>query len=722
MYLLSWLLFSVLGANPPALLPQGGDQLLPARVQWVGNSYSGRDRSVLQDVEDLCVLPDGTLYTNVFWDEAGGNVQEYRDGDLTRTALHTHGWGYAGGRAVSANRKNLFIAQNVNNEGGGLKGDSFPPKGKRWSGVSRRLREDIQKPAPFSGGRGGQGDTLIGSFLPVVEADETSRGGITGLCASETTLYVADALSGQIRVYDAETMKPVTQWKFTRPDRIARDKAGVLWVSQKPEAAGGAWRIVPLTPYSRVSVQSLVLPPSVLPADFCIDAQNRLILADAGPDNNLKIYTNLDGKPRLAHTFGVTGGVFAKPFGSIGKKRFNRPAGVGADAAGNLYVAQSGTTSGGSTVLECYAPSGERKWVRYGLTFVDLPDAVEEADGTLSVYTKEKRFTLPASGEASYRAYTVHPARFSDDPRLRFGGCTAFVRELNGHRLLFVTDMTAEQLHVYRFDPAKEGEMAIPCALLIRHPLDPKLAKTYAPGHPEKGAWLWVDENGDGKISGNEIRSLGEEGGGYWTPDSKGDLWRINGKQIETLPLAEIGNNGIPHWNSAARKTYPVPAEFEEVRRLRFLPDTDTLILGGNRGAAHNQHWKPMGPIIAAYTGWKTGSPRKLAETVLPFEPGASGHESYEPISFAVAGDYVFVAYTKGLKKEGLTQAFVKVLRLSDLAPVGNLSSEAVTGEIGLLDLVESVQALRQRNGEYVIFLEDDLRAKTVVFRWKSKG
>ena len=120
-------------------------------VSWIGNSFSGKTAWVQQDVEGLWVEPDGTLFTNVRWDEAGGNVQQYRNGQLIAMARHTHGWGYEGGEAVAANSKYLFIVQNVENEGGGLKGSSWPPKGRAWSGVSRRLRSDITRPRPSPG-------------------------------------------------------------------------------------------------------------------------------------------------------------------------------------------------------------------------------------------------------------------------------------------------------------------------------------------------------------------------------------------------------------------------------------------------------------------------------------------------------------------------------------------------------------------------------------------
>ena len=72
-----------------------------------------------------------------------------------------------------------FIAQLVGNEGGNLKGtDTWPAKGLSWCGVSRRLRADVTRGAPFSGGKGGQGDTLKKCFLVVIEAPEKAGEGI----------------------------------------------------------------------------------------------------------------------------------------------------------------------------------------------------------------------------------------------------------------------------------------------------------------------------------------------------------------------------------------------------------------------------------------------------------------------------------------------------------------------------------------------------------------
>src|SRR6185437_10394287 len=223
-------------------LAQAGTDLKYS-VSWIGNSFSGKPQWVLQDVADIFVDSDGTLFTNVGWDEAGGNVQQYRDGKLIATAFHTHGWGYEGGQAVTANSKYLFIAQNVDNENGGLKGDSWPAKGLAWSGVSRRLRSDIKKGAPFSGGRGREGDVIKGSFLPVVEFPhhgKSTLGTLRGLWATETRLFISSPFDHSIKVYDVETMQPVSSWKIDRPDKMCADRDGNLWILQRPDS-NGTW-------------------------------------------------------------------------------------------------------------------------------------------------------------------------------------------------------------------------------------------------------------------------------------------------------------------------------------------------------------------------------------------------------------------------------------------------------------------------------------------------
>lgn len=364
---------------------------LPCEVSWVGNEWAGKPAWVPQDADDLFVTPEGDIFTHVGWEEGGGNVTRFdRDGAWQGAAMHTHGWGYGGGEAVTANARYVFIAQHAENERGGLvDADTWPPKGFRWWGVSRRLRADPRAGAPFEGGKGGKGDTLKGCFKIVAERPEGDDEAIRGLCASEGELYVSVKREGVIRVYDAEAMAERRSWRVARPDRMALDGRGTVWLLLAPEdERAGAWALAGFEPDGK-EVARLAFDASVRPADLAVDTKGRLLVSDIGVSQQILIFDGLAGRaPRLCGTFGERGGIFGGPVaGTVGDRRFNRPRGVGCDAAGNFYVAIDGCTGGGGTALESYAPDGALRWRRCGLFFVDLADVDVETEA--SVYSKE---------------------------------------------------------------------------------------------------------------------------------------------------------------------------------------------------------------------------------------------------------------------------------------------------------------------------------------------
>jgi hypothetical protein len=81
---------------------------LQCSVSWIGNSFPGAQKWVQQDIRTMLVTPDGTVYTNTEWDEAGREVGVYKDGEVIGKAGHTHGWGYMGGEAIVVNDKYIF--------------------------------------------------------------------------------------------------------------------------------------------------------------------------------------------------------------------------------------------------------------------------------------------------------------------------------------------------------------------------------------------------------------------------------------------------------------------------------------------------------------------------------------------------------------------------------------------------------------------------------------
>ena len=697
---------------------------LPCEVSWVGNDWGGNPDWVLQDIDDLFVTPDGDVYTHIGWEEGGGNVMCFdRDGAWKGAAMHTHGWGYGGGEAVAVNAKYVFIAQQVENERGGLSdAATWPPKGLRWWGVSRRQRGDFRAGAPFEGGKGGKGDTLKQSFKAVAEAPEGTAEAIRGLWATESELYVAVRREGVVRVYDAETMAEKRSWRVPRPDRIVMDGHKTLWVLLAPEdGKAGAWELAGFDAEGREKSR-LTFDGAVRPADLAVGARDRLLVSDAGASQQILLYDGLEkGVPKPCGTFGEPKGVFGGPVaGRVGERRFNQPRGVGSDAAGNVYVANDGGTGGGGTVLESYGTDGALRWRRCGLFFVDLADLDTESER--GIYSKEERFAVdfskPAGQQAVYAAYTVNPWKYPDDPRLHVWSANAWHLRLRGVPLLVVSNMGQDFMQAYRFSPATDGETAIPAALFAKKPV--KVNEDGWPrGQPESGAWCWTDLNGDGAMQADEYAPVDKAGGGCLFLDAQGTVWRVFGEVARGVPFKGFTDKGAPQWSWKEARDVARPAEISELRRIKVDAVRDIVAFGGDLGGDKHQHWKPMGPAVAVYSDVLKGKPQKLWSAVLPYSKGSSGHESAEPMSFEIAGDYLFVCYTRGLKEENVKSAFVKVYGLTDGRFIGNLVPERVTGELGLLDLEDSLRVHRLRDGGYVLFLEDDYKAKSVMMRWR---
>jgi hypothetical protein len=717
-----------------ALAGEAKSPRLDAVSSWIGNTYPGNPKWVQQDIDAMCVTPDGTVYTNVEWDEGGGQAGEYKDGALLGYALHTHGWGFNGGKAIAVNSEYVFIGCVCENEGGGLKDpDTWPPKGHTWFGISRRSRYYFKKAAPFEGGKGGKGDTLKQCFLPVVDVEGKESAPITGLAADDKRLYVSDPHAGKIHVLDAETMREVQSWPADHPGPLALDRAGMLWVLDK----GSPARLRKFDVSDGSSREMITFPPEVIPAAFAIlefyGVFDSVLVADDGVSQQLLSYREKDGQLTPAKPRGAMNGIYAPPAGTFGNLRFNRISALGFDKQGNLYVAHHGSSGGGSTVLESYSPFEDPpytpRWRLFGLEFVDLaaPDPASDTD----VFTKEEHFRLdyenPPGHEWGYAGYTIHRFKYPDDPRLHIWSGAPWVRRIGDRRFLFVNDMSADYLQVYRFDSQTDGEIAVPSGLFAKKSIRLKQSPGWPAHQPARGEWIWRDANGNGALDEGEFTSRNSEDApaaqGWWV-DFKGNVWLATERQgIRLLPQQGLDPKGNPTWSYASMRTYPHPAAFETVKRLRYDAERDVMYLGGTTKADANQHWKPMGPVIARYDGWMkaeaTGAlPPPTWTIVMPYERGAKGHESCEPMGFDAAGDYLFIPYTGASKEMGFGTGHVEVIRAADGQSVGHFEPSAEIGEIGLQDLRETLTAHRRADGEYLIFLEDDYKAKTVLYRW----
>jgi hypothetical protein len=51
------------------------------QTSWIGNSYPDAQRWVPQDIDHIVDTADGTVYSNVHWEEGGGNDTAFIDGE-----------------------------------------------------------------------------------------------------------------------------------------------------------------------------------------------------------------------------------------------------------------------------------------------------------------------------------------------------------------------------------------------------------------------------------------------------------------------------------------------------------------------------------------------------------------------------------------------------------------------------------------------------------------
>lgn len=693
-------------------------------VSFIGNSYPGAKKHIPQDIDSIYVMPDGTVFSNVHWEEGGANCTMFKNGEVVAIAGHTHGWGNAGGYAVAANSKFLFISGRMNNEGGNLQDpDTWPPKGFDWTGVSRRFLTNITKGAPFPSGKGGKGDTLKKSFLvvdemPASSLDDNTKN-ISGLYATDTRLYVSCPYDNTIKVYDAETMEKLYIRKIERPGQIIMDKNGILWILQQKYNEQPS-SIIKINQQGEIISPKIEFTSDIIPKSIAFTTDGKLLVADISKNQQILVYENLGKSIKKIDEFGEKGGIFSKIPGKFGDLRFNDPYAIGCDSSGNIYIANHGCTGGGSTVLESYNFKTKKlNWRLFGLEFVDMADADPSSES--DVFTKEEHFKLNYNPiKWNYVGYTVNKFKYPQDPRLHIWSAGAFVRRIKNQKFLFVSDMNSERLQVYKFSEKTDGEIAIPSVLYSGRFLKTKTG--FPPFQPQNGEWIWRDINGNGKMDINEyLTNDGKNAPPYqgWCIDENCNIWQAfenDGIRKFNFQGLDKFNNLI--WDFKNIELFQKTSEFKQIKRLRYLPEKDIMFIGGTTEEHKNQHWKPMGPVIARYDNWSKPDRKLRWIIVAPYEKGSKGHSSCEPMGFDVAGDYIFVPYTGASKEMKISTGHIEVFRLDNGEPVGYMEPSPEIGEIGLQDIRECLRAIKRKNGEYIVFLEEDYKAKILVYIW----
>jgi len=451
---------------------------------------------------------------------------------------------------------------------------------------------------------------------------------------------------------------------------------------------------------------SVTFPDLYEPMALALANDGQLMIADSqtSPRQQVLFYDITEPKqPKLTRAFGDYGGIVSGKPGEVTPTKFWGIRGIGMDAAGNLYVAMSEMGS----VLRKFAPDGKLLWELRGDFFVDLVCADPATDGR-DVWGIQEHFVMDYSQRAGKEArlvgYSLDRHKYPNDPRgLTFvkqngehGLTSPQVVTLEGQRFLFVGGMFASNfINIFRY----EGEMAIPSGLILQWGNDLYRTEQKWPPNKPKGASIWRDLNGDGDYQGEEFSPNTEHvrPGPFWV-DRKGNIWMAYG--FFRYDFQGLDARGNPIYRADKITVLDPPQGVKKVARVVYLDDSDTLIV-----ADEGRDMRHIGRVSIC-KGYLAGK----RETVW-FESAAGP----EAACIAAAGDY---AFTGGWKERG--RVFVN--RLSDGAAVGVFDPGPTVGGVentGWIDILTGISAHRRADGEYLVFVEEDYKAKVLLYRWK---
>jgi hypothetical protein len=519
-------------------------------------------------------------------------------------------------------------------------------------------------------------------------------------------------------------------FRFQRPGPMTIDKRGELWIIQRGNdfpigcATTAKYKAAVKCYKADGTFTGREITDVVNPRALGYDAaKHQLLVAENGPDLNVRFYSGLDTTPVVARTFGEKGGIYSGKHPGLvndpaagGHARFAGIAGVGVDAQGNLYV--GGGFQG--TDLRMFTPGGKFGWMINSLIFCNTYDFDPASDGT-EIYGTYNHLHLDLSRtepgkEQKYVGYNWDLRNFGEP--VRAGSSQSIVRRLGADKRLAM--FTSGQgvigdINIYRY----EGELAIP-----------------AGGTRNGGNALWIDANGNGKEEPEEITKMASPIG--WITglcvDSKGDLWAANsttgGSFIRHFAFKGLTARGVPLYSGVAGKGYEdvrFPEEGDKTnawgmaRRMDYDAGRDILVAFFPAVARKGEGDKsPAQYFMARYDNWSKGNraPKWKVKAFRPetdpdyfmYEVNLYPYSGY--MGMQIAGDYVFFAYLFG-------EVHVFDLNTGKLVEILALGPE-VNGQSAWEDAAMGLRAFKRRDGEYLIFTENSgWGGKNNFFRWR---
>lgn len=546
--------------------------------------------------------------------------------------------------------------------------------------------------------------------------------------AADGTVYTNSGWDEGHREYGVYTKCDVTGNINKNPNSlVTKDGKGNTWSVQNPclrfiQGLGNSADPIPTgdkAPYIKCTdgreIRSIPDPSAI-----AIDNKGQLMVADNGPDQNIKVFDiSGSGSPVPVDTIGIVGGAMGGAVkGQVEPLKFWGIRGLGTDVVGNLWVASCGFPSqaGGGTDLRHFNTSGQMDCQMLDLNFVASMDA-DPTDPT-QFYSHEEHLELdydaiPGDLQAhwKYKAVTIDPFTYPDDPRITISLESTFIRYVNGKKYMYLTDMYQQFLIVYRFD----GEIAVPAAFFCvawdgqwdKYTWQMDKRPKWINGDTKR--WMWRDNNGDGQVQKDEF-SIYDIGYPYVKGldiDQNGNVY-IGSRKLAYFPANGLDSKGVPNYSVTTMVKTDSPfasaTQGGDMTRIKYVDETDVMYFGFDGEF-------PDFTKIIRYKNWNKGE--RNGDTLV------IGNKT---VAFTADDTYIYSSAGAG----GIyttTNGEIDIWDAETLLPVGYvLPGAEVFGESGWLDLGYALKVTKLASGERIIIAEEDWKGKNTIYKWCPDG
>ena len=702
------------------------------RTTWLGNEFEGGPtNTVNSSMIGLAVAPDGTCITTGINGEQENEMGRYRDGQVL-TVFH-------GSRVGGSGNAVTVMAD----------GNGLVAKGAK-----------LQR---FDWDRNNGGGETSGKLC-----DSEDNGVVRGLAVYDNEVFAAVRPENAVIVLDLATLKEKRRIPCKRPGPLAVDAKGVLWVVEEGWTTGHPYsfpypkpfRVLGLdrTSGKQVSEITGVELPSAICADAHGPSKARLLIADNGVDQQIKIFDVSGAKPKAAGTLGAKGGVYAGTPGQMKPGKLFGITGVGSDAKGTIYVSTAGypyrvAMAGGMpniSQLKAFAPSAidrpepEAIWsltcpgfncmgagwdaktgdayigglARYGFDAKRGLGTEWKIDGVTADLRND------SDGESLLRTFLAAPElRWIDNQRFLFLRDRCYRLDQNGN-LGRLVRMTNTQRNLVR-----EQEERIRKGAADRFSLDALFGR-FPAGLPAQTRdkngdatdwkrWEWMDGQGgprDGKQQTAEYRDLtamisaqGEENCHVVMDDRLDQWWQ--GPRFAGL------TDGVPTWSDEFT-SFPLPTLVERVYGVSYQSARDIMDLACSTVENPGGHLQIS--EVQRYADWSS-KPRLTARVVF-MQRGVNipwGGEGFwqipnyldKVVGWSVAGDILYATNRTGaIRAYDLTKG--NLIEWMDAGP-------EVFATAGFFDVSDTaVKAYAVSPTEQLILRQSNYTVRILAHRW----